>query len=168
MKTNNNVKEGKNASKIQVELQNETGFTTVPSIENIQKWVETAYRKDVNTSLCIRIVDAVEGKQLNEAHRGKSYATNVLSFPFEAPPIPMEVSFLLPYLGDLVLCEPIIQHEAIEQQKIPMQHWAHLIIHGVLHLQGYDHITKNDMHRMESLEIQLLEYLGIANPYKIQ
>jgi len=162
------VKKGKNVPKVQVELQNEIGFTTVPSIGNIQKWVATAYQGDSNSSLCIRVVDAVEGKQLNEAYRGKAYATNVLSFPFEEPPRPIEAVLPLPYLGDLVLCEPIIQHEAIEQQKISIQHWAHLTIHGVLHLQGYDHITKNDAYRMESLEIQLLEHLGIDNPYKIQ
>ncbi len=168
MKKNKNVRSNASALKIDIALQNEIGFTTVPSIENIQKWVEIAYQGDSNTSLCIRIVDAVEGEQLNVAYRGKAYATNVLSFPFERPPIPVEVSLPLPYLGDLVLCEPVIQHEAIEQQKVPMQHWTHLIIHGVLHLQGYDHITENETYQMESLEIQLLEYLGIANPYTTQ
>ncbi len=168
MKNNRLLNNNASTLKIDIALQNEIGFLTVPSIENIQKWVETAYQGDSNTSLCIRIVDAVEGKQLNEAYRGKAYATNVLSFPFEAPPIPVEASLASPYLGDLVLCEPVIQHEAIEQQKTSMQHWAHLTIHGVLHLQGYDHITTNDAYQMESLEIQLLNHLGIANPYTIQ
>jgi probable rRNA maturation factor len=157
-----------NTLKIDIALQNEIGSTTVPSIESIQKWVETAYQGNSNTSLCIRIVDVTEGEQLNAAYRGKAYATNVLSFPFEAPPIPVEVSFLSSYLGDLALCEPVIQHEAIEQQKVLMQHWAHLIIHGILHLQGYDHITESEAHQMESLEIRLLEHLGFANPYTIQ
>lgn len=152
--------------KVELELQNESCFVTMPSIENIQKWVDIAYQAHSNTSLCIRVVDREEGKQLNESYRGKKYATNVLSFVFEAPSLPTEIS--LPYLGDLVLCEPVIQREAREQNKKIMQHWAHLIIHGMLHLQGYDHITKDDAYRMESLEIQLLEQLGITNPYKIK
>lgn len=161
-----------NAIKIQLEVQNDIGFTTAPSIESIQHWVDIAYQGHTATSLCIRIVDVTEGKQLNKTYRGKAYATNVLSFPFEIPPLPTKASLedenAYSYLGDLVLCEPVIQREAIDQQKIAIQHWTHLIIHGVLHLQGYDHIKKNDAYRMESLEIQLLEHLGIANPYKTQ
>ena len=168
MKKNKNVFSNARTLKIDIALQNEIGFTTVPSIENIQKWVEAAYQGDSNTSLCIRIVDAVEGEKLNKAYRGKAYATNVLSFPFERPPIPAEASLPSLHLGDLVLCESVIQHEAREQQKTPMQHWAHLIIHGVLHLQGYDHITENEAYQMEALEMQLLEHLGIANPYTMQ
>lgn len=155
-------------NKVQLELQHERAFATIPSIENIQKWVEVAYQADTNTALSIRIVDDEEGQQLNKMYRGKDYATNVLSFVFEPPSLPIgaKKSLFPPYLGDLVLCQPVIQREAMEQQKTLSHHWAHLVIHGVLHLQGYDHMTKHDAYRMESLEIRLLERLGIANPYK--
>lgn len=153
-------------AKLEVDLQNDNNFTAIPSLESIQHWAELAYQGNKSTAVCVRVVDQEEGKQLNEDYRNKAYATNVLSFPFEAPPIPVEAQTDETYLGDLVLCEPVIKQEAEQQQKTITQHWAHLIIHGVLHLQGYDHITEIDARIMESLEIALLTKTGFDNPYK--
>ena len=156
------------SAKVSIELQNEECFSTVPPFKLIQKWAELSYQGNKDTSICVRVVDTEEGKQLNEVYRGKAYATNVLSFPFEAPPIPIETQTedtYYTYLGDIVLCEPVVQREAKQQQKNNTQHWAHLIVHGVLHLQGYDHITEEDAYIMETLEIALLKKIGFSNPY---
>ena len=106
--------------------------------------------------VCIRIVDAEESQSLNKQFRGKDKPTNVLSFPFE------EES----YLGDLVLCHPVIQAEAESQTKSIQAHYQHLLIHGILHLLGFDHETDEDATEMEQIEIELLSKLQIANPYE--
>lgn len=112
----------------------------------------------------VRIVDNEESQQLNNDYRGKNQPTNVLSFPFEHPiDLPAEAELSL--LGDLVICLPKVIAEAAEQQKPVLNHWAHLVIHGMLHLQGYDHETDQEAELMESLEIKLLAKLGISNPY---
>ncbi|HKM15552.1 MAG TPA: rRNA maturation RNase YbeY [Marinospirillum sp.] len=112
----------------------------------------------------IRIVDNPESQQLNNDYRGKNQPTNVLSFPFESPiDLPAEAELSL--LGDLVICLPKVIKEAAEQQKPVLSHWAHLVIHGMLHLQGYDHETEPEAELMENLEIALLAKLGINNPY---
>jgi probable rRNA maturation factor len=109
----------------------------------------------------VRIVDTEESAALNSAYRQKDGPTNVLSFPFEAPP---EIDDN--HLGDLVMCAPVIAQEAEAQDKPPTEHWAHMLIHGVLHLRGYDHIKAEQAEVMEALEIQLLESLDIPNPYQ--
>lgn len=110
--------------------------------------------------LSIRIVDALEGRELNRDYRDKDYATNVLSFPAELPPgVP------LPILGDLVLCAPVIAREAQEQGKPLKHHYAHMVVHGVLHLLGHDHMEDAEAEAMEALERQILAKLGIADPY---
>ncbi|MGH8234785.1 MAG: rRNA maturation RNase YbeY [Rhodanobacteraceae bacterium] len=111
--------------------------------------------------LSIRIVDAREIRSLNHRYRGKDYATNVLSFPAE---LPRGIPSLL--LGDLVICAPVVTREAREQHKVPRDHYAHLTVHGVLHLLGYDHQNDRDAARMETLETRILATLGIADPYR--
>ncbi|HEX7368802.1 MAG TPA: rRNA maturation RNase YbeY [Rhodanobacteraceae bacterium] len=135
----------------------------VPVSKNFRHWVETAlfaarYRRPVELS--IRIVDAREGRSLNHQYRDRDYATNVLSFPVELPR-----GFSSPLLGDLAICAPVVIREAREQHKLVRDHYAHLTIHGVLHLLGYDHQTERDATRMESLETQILASLGVADPY---
>lgn len=110
--------------------------------------------------LSIRIVDAHEGRELNRDYRDKDYATNVLSFPAELPPgVP------LPILGDLVLCAPVIAREAQEQGKPLKHHYAHMVVHGVLHLLGHDHMEEAEAEAMETIEREVLASLGIADPY---
>ena len=111
--------------------------------------------------MTIRFVDEVEGRQLNEQWRKRVGPTNVLSFPFESPP-----GLVVPLLGDIILCVPVVVREA-EQYQIPLRaHWAHLVIHGTLHLLGYDHIDDSQAQIMEHLEIKCLTQLGYSNPYE--
>lgn len=116
--------------------------------------------------LCIRLVDQAEMQQLNHDYRGQNKPTNVLAFPFDAPPL---VGLWQPetqLLGDIVICSPVVAAEAVEQNKVVEHHWAHLTLHGFLHLLGYDHVDDADAEVMESLEIQLLASLNIPNPYQ--
>jgi probable rRNA maturation factor len=135
----------------------------LPSSASFRRWVEAALRgakRRKPAELAIRIVDSDEGRALNRDYRGKDYATNVLSFPVELPP-----GATLPLIGDLAICAPVVMREAAEQGKPPRDHWAHLTIHGVLHLLGYDHIDDRDAEAMEALEVRILAGLGIADPY---
>lgn len=134
----------------------------VPDQALFQRWVAQvlAGNRD-EAELTIRVVDAEEGAELNQAYRHKHGPTNVLSFPFENPP-----GVVLPLLGDLVICAPVVLREAVEQGKPAESHWAHMVVHGVLHLLGYDHIEESDAEAMEALEIRLLAGLGYANPYQ--
>lgn len=142
-----------------------------PSEEDLLAWCVLAL--DMPTTdepsneapeVTVRIVDKEESQQLNNDYSGKNQPTNVLSFPFEHPiDLPAEAELSL--LGDLVICLPKVIAEAAEQQKPVLNHWAHLVIHGMLHLQGYDHETDQEAELMESLEIKLLAKLGISNPY---
>jgi probable rRNA maturation factor len=136
----------------------------LPAANSFRQWVEAAlrgarYRK--SAEVAIRLVDADEGRALNRDYRGKDYATNVLSFPAELPP-----QFKLPLLGDLAICAPVVLHEALEQGKRPRDHWAHMTVHGALHLLGYDHIRNREAEAMEALETRILAGLGIADPYQ--
>ncbi|MGH8145651.1 MAG: rRNA maturation RNase YbeY [Rhodanobacteraceae bacterium] len=135
----------------------------IPSAASFHQWVASAlasarYRKPAELS--IRIVGARGGRALNREYRGKDYATNVLSFPIELPR-----GIISPLLGDLVICAPVVTREAREQGKLPRNHYAHLTVHGVLHLLGYDHMNDADAARMEKLETRILATLGIADPY---
>ncbi len=135
----------------------------LPSSTSFRRWVEAALRgakRRKSAELAIRIVDAEEGRALNRDYRGKDYATNVLSFPVELPP-----GVVLPLIGDLAICAPVVLREATEQGKLPRDHWAHLTIHGVLHLLGHDHIEDAEAEAMEALETRILAGLGIADPY---
>jgi probable rRNA maturation factor len=136
----------------------------VPAAASFRNWVEAALRgarRRKATELSIRIVDTKEGRTLNREYRGKDYATNVLSFPVELPP-----GITLPLIGDLAICAPVVAKEAKEQGKNPRDHWAHMTVHGVLHLLGYDHIDEAEAEAMEALETRILAGLGIADPYE--
>lgn len=133
----------------------------VPGPALLQTWVEAAINSDAEIELVIRVVDWAESAQLNQTYRGKSNPTNVLSFPFEAPP-----QIKTSYLGDLLICAPLVTKEAQEQGKAELSHWAHLVIHGVLHLLDYDHQTPDEAAHMEALETKIMARLGFPNPYE--
>jgi len=158
---------------IALELQNPYGFDTIPNTQALQTWSNAALQESTDEiSLVIRVVDEDEGKNLNQTYRNKDSATNVLSFPYEVPDYAVDIpelndEYSNSHLGDLVLCESVVIDEAKAQNKSLEQHWAHLIVHGVLHLQGFDHINDDDAIKMELLEIEILESLGFDNPYDI-
>ena len=135
--------------------------TGVPAATSFRKWVAAALDGRIREAdLAIRIVDAKEGRALNRHYRGKDYATNVLSFPAELPE-----GVKLPLLGDLVICAPVVAREAAEQGKPVAAHYAHLTVHGVLHLLGWDHEHDKDAEAMEQLEREVLAELGLPDPY---
>lgn len=145
---------------------NVTTTTELPSAEQMQHWVSAAVSAASTeldaAELTIRIVDSDEGLQLNKAYRGRDYATNVLSFPFDAP-----VQLPIPLLGDLVICADVVAEEAQQQHKALLDHWTHMVIHGTLHLLGYDHIQDDEAEQMEQLERDILASLNIADPYQV-
>lgn len=116
-------------------------------------------------ALTLRIVDADEGQALNRDYRGRDYATNVLSFPFSEIPPEAMAELGAPYLGDLALCAPVVVREAREQDKPVSAHWAHMVVHGVLHLAGHDHQDDQQAEAMESREREILAALGFGDPY---
>lgn len=133
-----------------------------PDAAQLRRWCELALRqRTADSELTIRLVDEAEGRELNHTWRHKDYATNVLSFPAEIPDGILDI----PLLGDLVICVPVVEREAVEQGKTLEAHWAHLVIHGCLHLLGYDHIEEDEALEMEELERQLLAELGHPDPY---
>ena len=137
----------------------------VPAAVSFRKWVAAALNSRIREAdLAIRIVDAKEGRALNHHYRGKDYATNVLSFPAELPEgLPKGVK--LPLLGDLVICAPVVAREAKEQGKPLAAHYAHLTVHGALHLLGWDHEDDKEAEAMEQLEREILADLGLPDPY---
>jgi probable rRNA maturation factor len=144
-----------------IEVQYAVAGDALPSPEAIRHWVSHALQGgDDAVELVVRIVDEAEMTALNQRYRGKTGVTNVLSFPYE--PMPGVSSGLL---GDVVVCAPVVAEEAVRQGKSLDAHWAHLVMHGVLHLQGFDHHHDPDAYRMETLETQLLAGLGFADPY---
>ena len=153
-----------------VRLDVSVGYATpragLPAAVSFRKWVAAALKGRIREAdLAIRIVDSKEGRALNRHYRGKDYATNVLSFPAERPHgLPKDVR--MPLLGDLVLCAPVIAREAREQGKPLVAHYAHLTVHGALHLLGWDHGDEREAECMEQLEREILTNLGIADPYK--
>ena len=146
-----------------IDLQIACEVTELPSLELFQRWADTALNAitDEDFELTIRLVTIEESRELNSQYRQKDKPTNVLSFPFEVPE-----GIELNLLGDLVVCVPVIEQEAKEQNKKLFDHWAHMIIHGCLHLLGYDHINDADADEMEALEIKILAELSIDNPYE--
>ncbi|WP_394178789.1 rRNA maturation RNase YbeY [Marinomonas posidonica] len=150
---------------LELDLQIATDKTDqLPSEADFRLWVEKALPTSGDEyEVTIRIVDEAESQALNHEYRGKDKPTNVLSFPFESPP-----GIELPLLGDLVICQQVVAKEAIEQDKAQFDHWAHMTIHGILHLRGYDHINDDDAEEMENLETELLASLSISDPYLIK
>ena len=146
---------------IRVSLRNMAGRRGVPAKSSFEKWIGAIPGLPRGAEVNILVVGNAEGRRFNRQYRHKDYATNVLSFPWE--PVPADKSRLL---GDLVVCAPVVEREAAEQGKLPREHWAHLAIHGVLHLLGHDHASPAEARRMEALEIRILAGLGIGNPYE--
>lgn len=146
----------------QVTLQTATQTGNLPTRAQFKRWVAAALadRRDV-AEVSIRIVDEDEGAALNRTWRHKDYPTNVLSFLADLP-----AELKSPLLGDLVICAPVVVREAAEQGKPPEAHWAHLVVHGTLHLLGYDHENDRDAVQMEALETAILAGLGYPDPYR--
>ena len=143
---------------LQIATENIEGL---PTEEQIVQWATAAVQPEGDeVEMTVRIVDEAESHELNLTYRGKDRPTNVLSFPFECPD---EVA--LPLLGDLVICRQVVEREAAEQEKPLMAHWAHMVVHGCLHLLGYDHIEDDEAEEMESLETQIMQGLGFDDPY---
>ena len=132
----------------------------IPDTASVQLWADKACLCDEQVIASVQIVNADEMRELNNTWRGKNKPTNVLSFPMQSPAEPG-----LKILGDLALCAAVINAEARQQHKPNDAHWAHMLVHGMLHLQGYDHIDDNQADEMEALEIRLLKELGYENPY---
>ncbi len=139
----------------------------LPAAVSFRRWVAAALEGRIREAdLAVRIVDDKEGRALNRHYRGKDYATNVLSFPADiAEGVKMPKGVKMPLLGDLVICAPVVAREANEQQKALNAHYAHLTVHGTLHLLGWDHEDEREAECMEQLEREILAGLGIADPY---
>ena len=134
-----------------------------PDEDDIRRWVEAVLKAEQNVAeveLTVRIVGVDEMTELNARYRHKTGPTNILSFPFEAPP-----GVELNLLGDLVIAAPVVVNEAREQHKTESAHWAHMVVHGTLHLLGYDHHAQIEAEDMEAREISILHSLGYSNPY---
>jgi probable rRNA maturation factor len=144
-----------------IEIQAVFASEGQPDRQQIQLWIDTALEDyDQDTEIVVRIVDEQESAELNEQYRHKAGPTNILSFPVDVPE-----GIELDLLGDLVICDPVLEKEALEQDKILSHHWAHIVVHGVLHLLGYDHIDDAEAELMETKEIAVLNKLHIQNPY---
>lgn len=146
---------------VQLAIENDSNL---PTEEQLILWATAALLNRTEyeePELTIRIVDEDESQELNYEYRGKNKPTNVLSFPFEAP-----AHVPIPLLGDLIVCKKVVEREAIEQEKTLTSHWAHMIIHGCLHLLGYDHIDDEEAEEMEGIEKVLMAELGFEDPYK--
>lgn len=145
--------------KVKLELQTACTTTTIPTKQAFQQWVKAAlcHEQADTYEICIRLVDKTESQQLNKQYRHKDKPTNVLSFSYGKEALPL--------LGDLVICSDVVIEEAQVQEKLIDAHWAHLTVHGVLHLLGYDHEQSADAEIMEAKEIEILANLGFKNPY---
>lgn len=156
---------------LQVDLQVTCAAPELPSVERIRQLFDAAVREHgqpTDGEVGVRVVDGDEMSELNRSYRGKHRPTNVLAFPAalgDLPGLPAEDAR---YLGDLVICAPVVLREAAEQGKPIGSHWAHLLVHGLLHLLGHDHESEVEAERMEALEIRALDRCGIENPYRIK
>jgi len=147
--------------KLTLDLQRESADPALPAAPMVRRWVRAALAgRRERAELTVRLVDEPEMIELNQTYRHKTGSTNVLSFPFEAPP-----GITLALLGDVVICAPVVAREAAEQGKLLSAHWCHMVVHGVLHLLGFDHQTDNEAHTMERLETEIITALGFADPY---
>jgi probable rRNA maturation factor len=148
--------------KLQLNVQYGVTRADLPAKSTLRRWAQAALKglRHRRTALGVRVVGARESAALNARFRHQRHPTNVLSFPFEAPP-----GARSEILGDLVICAPVVRQEARRQNKIFRAHWAHMVVHGILHLRGYDHRNRRDAAVMEQMEIRILKELGYANPY---
>ncbi|MBA2650752.1 MAG: rRNA maturation RNase YbeY [Tatlockia sp.] len=150
----------------QIDIQRASEEASLISDELLIKWAELTLLDHQDTAeLTLRLVDIKEMTELNNNYRDQNKPTNVLAFPSEIPDT-IELDF--PLLGDVIICPAVLAKESIEQGKTLEEHWAHIVIHGVLHLLGYDHIKDNDANLMQALETKLLAKLGFADPYQIE
>lgn len=147
----------------QIDIESNSQSTHIPALVELERWIGAALNNQQfeNAEVSVYIVDEDEGQELNAQYRGKNYPTNVLSFPAD---IAEEIG--VPLLGDLVVCAPVVEREAQEQGKPLEAHWAHMLIHGTLHLIGFDHVDDNDAEIMEALETQIITGLGYPAPYQ--
>jgi len=144
-------------------IQIETTRGYLPSAVKLRRWAKTALsHKTRHGELCIRIVGKKEIQDLNKTYRNKDKPTNVLSFRSD---LPAEIQETIPLLGDIVICADVVNKEAKEQDKLPEAHWAHMIVHGTLHILGFDHEKASEAQIMEAKEVKLLKNLGFNNPY---
>lgn len=144
-----------------VDIQLAVDDPVVPSPAQLRGWARSAWRDSQHDAeVVVRIADEAESRRLNNEFRGRDKPTNVLSFPYEPAP---ELSLF--HAGDLVICAAVVQREADEQGKAVDAHWAHMVVHGMLHLQGFDHVTENDATAMEAVETDILTGLGFPAPY---
>jgi probable rRNA maturation factor len=150
------ARSGSSAPRLSLAVQYAVAATTLPTRATLRRWARTALTREA--AVTIRFVGSREGRQLNATFRGRDYATNVLTFVYDDAK---------PLAGDLVLCVPVLRAEARAQRKTATDHCAHLVVHGMLHLQGYDHDTERKARRMEARETALLAALGIADPYAV-
>jgi len=147
----------------QVTVQRIVSKDVMPPITKLKQWAKTVLKPQIPAAeLTIRIVETAEMVSLNTQYRHKQGATNVLSFPFDVD----ELDIGPPLLGDIVICAEVVNREAIEQGKATDAHWAHMVVHGTLHLLGYDHETAADAAQMEPQETRILQSLGFPDPYQ--
>lgn len=149
---------------IDLEVQNASSAAGIPGRDDFRMWVAAALDDRGEVGLVIRVVDEDEMRRLNAHYRGHDRPTNVLSFPAHLPES-VKAHLETEQLGDIAICAPLVMSEAQAQGKAPAAHWAHLTVHGVLHLLGHDHEDESDADAMEALEIERLGRLGIPNPY---
>jgi probable rRNA maturation factor len=147
----------------QIDIESNSQSQVIPALAELEGWISAALQSQdfEDAEVSVYIVDDEEGQELNAQYRGKDYPTNVLSFPAD---IAEEVG--IPLLGDLVVCAPVVEREAQEQGKTLQAHWAHMLIHGTLHLVGFDHIEDEEAETMEALETQIVTGLGYPAPYQ--
>lgn len=147
----------------QIDIESNSASQQIPDTAELERWISAALcsQQFEDAEVSVYIVDEEEGQELNAQYRSKDYPTNILSFPAD---IAEEVG--IPLLGDLVVCAPVVEREAHEQGKTLQAHWAHMLIHGTLHLVGFDHIDDDEAETMETLETQIVTGLGYPAPYQ--
>jgi probable rRNA maturation factor len=150
------------AMTLEVDLQVAVEAADLPTEEDFVRWANAAWQgdEDAASGVVVRLVDVAESRRLNAEYRHKDHPTNVLSFPYEPMP-----GMAFHHIGDLVICAPVVAEEAAQQGKPATAHWAHMVVHGMLHLQGFDHVDNTEAERMEALETGILDELGFAAPY---
>ncbi|MCF6203383.1 MAG: rRNA maturation RNase YbeY [Methylococcaceae bacterium] len=145
---------------VDVQIVSQSG--QLPSQEKFQYWIDAVLSDNAKDSeIVIRVIDEADMIQFNKQYRGKKGGTNILSFPFDVPD-----AIESDLLGDLLICAPIVEKEALAQHKKIEHHWAHMVVHGVLHLLGYDHVENEEAEEMEGLEVNILKKIKIKNPYE--
>jgi probable rRNA maturation factor len=156
-----------------LDLQLASDCADIPTQQDIQLWLDAllSYQQIADKEITVRIVDDEEIQQLNQQYRGNDKPTNVLSFPFEMPelnlPDGLQINDTISnFLGDIVICAQVVTRESKQQNKRLSHHWAHMLVHGTLHLLGYDHIEEQDAEEMEGIEIAILQKLAIDDPYQ--